>query len=220
MKNLILTFLFLQLAFICKSQEIVTNPRLIARHTVNSSVRSAFTVSQNSMLQDIIEDKEKSLENYSSVLIAKERIFRSITNVQEGFQNSKQLTYIIELVNKSFVEFQKLGNENIVSNPDIILMRSNYIDKYQQDVNKLVVEIYDEVMKADDSYLMDFHERQQALNFIERRVYQLYIRTKALNMMIANYARLSLFKRITSFSSYINRDKRMFEKIMRDIDKL
>jgi len=220
MKKIILTLLFLQITLICNSQELVTNPRLITRHTVNSTARSAAAIGQNNKLQDIIEDKEKSLENYSSVLVAKERIFRSITNVKEGFQNSKQLTYIIELVNKSFEEFQKLADDNIVDNADVILMRSRYIDKYQQDVNKLVVEIYDEVMKSDESYLMDFHERQQALNFIERRVYQLYIKTKAINMMIANYARLNLFKRVTGFSSYINRDKMMFNKIMRDINKL
>lgn len=211
-----LTYLFLLIITKLYSQtaEVVINPRLMAKHQQNYSVRLASQLLQNEYAEDIISKNQSTLLNYTLSEEMQKNIYNAQRNVSSSFENSQQVAYIVELANKALIEFQELSSENLISNPEVILMKNRYINKYQSDVTALAFEITEEVMKVDDTYLMDFRQRQKSLDIIERRMYQLYIRTKALNMMIRNYARLGFMHEVTNFFGYTNQDKQLFESIM------
>lgn len=197
-----------------QTAEFVINPRLMAKQQQNYAMRLFSQSIQNQHADELISKNQSTLLNYTLSEQMQKNIYEAQKNVSSSFQNSQQVSYIIELANKCLIEFQELADDDLINNPEVILIKNKYINKYQTDVTALAFEITEEVMKVDETYLMDFRQRQVSLDRIERRMYQLYIRTKALNMMIRNYIRLGFMHEVTDFAGYTNQDKQLFETIL------
>lgn len=200
--------------------DVVMNLELVKLIQSNYLARQASNRQQRNEFQKINKDYKNIHENLLQVIYVKDRIYNSLRNVEEGMKQGRQMIRISKYSLLAMEEINLLAGNNLIRNPDVILLRNDYVSRYREDIITLMTEIYDEVLKVDNTYLISYHDRQRSLNRIQSRVYQLYIRTKGFNLMLKNYEKTHLLRRNRQLNYYITQDVALFNRIMRGIGQL
>jgi len=217
---LILTILSLGKEVKAQGVDVVYNLELVKLIQENYLMRNASNSLQQNEYSDINKNYDNIKENIAQVLFVKDRIYKSLRNVEQGMRQGKQVQRITRYSILAMEEFSELVSANFIRSPDVILLRNDYVTRYKQDVISLMTELSEEVLKINDTYLVSYHDRQKALNRIQSRVYQIYVRTKGFNIMLKQYRNTHILHRQPQLSHYITRDKMLFNQILRRIDRL
>lgn len=199
--------------------DVVANTELVKLIQGNYLTRQASNRQQRNEFEKINKNYKTVHENLIQVMYVKDRIYKSLRNVEEGMKQGRQMIRISKYSMLAMEEISLLTGNNLIRNPDVILLRNDYVTRYREDIITMMLEIHEEILKVDDSYLVSYHDRQRALNRIQSRVYQLYIRTKGFNLMLRNYEKTHILRRNRQLNYYITKDLALFNRILRGINQ-
>src|ERR1035438_7359279 len=77
-----------------KSQTLVYHQDLIERVAENTADKQTWQLLYNNSLDTVQSDRKKVLGNWSTIEAVQQKIYSSLTNVDDGIKQSKQLYYI------------------------------------------------------------------------------------------------------------------------------
>ena len=95
---IVLAVLFIK----AKSQGIVYHKDLIQRVAENTADKQSWLILYNNSLDTIQSHRKKVLANWSTIEAVQQKIYKNLTNVDDGIKQSRQLYYIAQMVPKIF----------------------------------------------------------------------------------------------------------------------
>src|SRR5665213_3180139 len=84
------------------SQSLVYHPDLMQRVAENTLDKQSWLLLYNNSLDTVQSDRKKVLVNWTTIQGVQQKIYSSLTNVDDGIRGSKQLYYISQKIPKIF----------------------------------------------------------------------------------------------------------------------
>ncbi len=85
-----------------KSQSLVYHQDLMQRVAENTADKQSWLLLYNNGLDSVQSDRKKVLANWTTIEAVQQKIYSSLTNVDDGIKQSRQLYYIAQKVPKIF----------------------------------------------------------------------------------------------------------------------
>ena len=94
MKKIILLLLYSGTVHTIHAQQVVMHPDLIAQQSRNTAYKMFWSGRYSNTLQNIREHRNSTLASMTGVEQIQQKIFNSLTQVQQGLQDGKTIWYI------------------------------------------------------------------------------------------------------------------------------
>ncbi len=197
-----------------KSQSIVYHQDLMQRLAENTVDKQSWLMLYNNSLDTIQLDRKKVLANWSTIEAVQQKIYSSLTNVDDGIKESKQLYYIAQKVPKIFdniVEAGKIalgkpwlvvywnGTGQLLT--DKILSLQNFVSTFIMSHNN-------------DSLLIDQTTRDQLLWTTYNMINTIYNISSNMVYMFNQYSLQMAINKVVPYGWYIKLDKSITQQIL------
>jgi hypothetical protein len=197
-----------------KSQSIVYHQDLMQRIAENTADKQSWLMLYNNSLDTIQSDRKKVLTNWSTIEVVQQKIYSSLTNVDDGIKESRQLYYIAQKVPKIF--------DNIVEAGKIALGKP-YLVVYWNGTGKLLT---DKILSLqnfvstfimshnNDSLLIDQTTRDQLLWTTYNMINTIYNISSNMVYMFGQYSLQMAINKVVPYRWYIQLDKSITQQIL------
>jgi hypothetical protein len=197
-----------------KSQSIVYHQDLMQRIAENTADKQSWLMLYNNSLDTIRSDRKKVLANWSTIAAVQQKIYSSLTNVDDGIKESKQLYYIAQKVPKIF--------DNIVEAGKIALGKP-YLVVYWNGTGQLLT---DKILSLqnfvstfimshnNDSLLIDQTTRDQLLWTTYNMINAIYNISSNMVYMFGQYSLQMAINKVVPYRWYIQLDKSITQQIL------
>jgi hypothetical protein len=197
-----------------KSQSIVYHQDLMQRIAENTADKQGWLMLYNNSLDTIQSDRKKVLTNWSTIEVVQQKIYSSLTNVDDGIKESKQLYYITQKVPKIF--------DNIVEAGKIALGKP-YLEVYWNGTGQLLT---DKILSLqnfvstfimshnNDSLLIDQTTRDQLLWTTYNMINTIYNISSNMVYMFGQYSLQMAINKVVPYRWYIQLDKSITQQIL------
>jgi hypothetical protein len=197
-----------------KSQSIVYHQDLMQRIAENTADKQSWLMLYNNSLDTIQSDRKKVLTNWSTIEVVQQKIYSSLTNVDDGIKESRQLYYIAQKVPKIF--------DNIVEAGKIALGKP-YLVVYWNGTGQLLT---DKILSLqnfvstfimshnNDSLLIDQTTRDQLLWTTYNMINTIYNISSNMVYMFGQYSLQMAINKVVPYRWYIQLDKSITQQIL------
>ena len=185
----------------------------------NAAVRLSAESYHRSLLSQINQQVDNININLSAVVLVKNIIHQSLTNIDQGLKSSIQVVSIGKLVEEIYKE-SSLVLQQAASAPWLLLFAEQASKSFKDRSLKLALEVSEFVLKEGADILMDYQKRDYLLNKISLELK--VIRALIFSMHRAIYwAKINgIVKSINPYASFINTDKQKADEILRYYNQL
>lgn len=185
----------------------------------NAAVRLSAESYHRSLLSQINQQVDNININLSAVVLVKNIIHQSLTNIDQGLKSSIQVVGIGKLVEEIYKE-SSLVLQQAASAPWLLLFAEQASKSFKDRSLKLALEVSEFVLKEGADILMDYQKRDYLLNKISLELK--VIRALIFSMHRAIYwAKINgIIKSINPYASFINTDKQKADEILRYYNQL
>ena len=207
---IVLAVLFIK----AKSQGIVYHKDLIQRVAENTADKQSWLILYNNSLDTIQSHRKKVLANWSTIEAVQQKIYKNLTNVDDGIKQSRQLYYMAQKVPKIF--------ENILEASKIAIGKP-YLVVYWNGTGQLLMDkilslqnfVSSFIMSHDnDSLLIDQTTRDQLLWTTYNQVNTIYNITNNMVYQFRQYSLQMAINKVVPYKWYINFDKSITQQIL------
>ena len=197
-----------------KSQGIVYHKDLIQRVAENTADKQSWLLLYNNSLDTIQSHRKKVLANWSTIEAVQQKIYKNLTNVDDGIKQSRQLYYMAQKVPKIF--------ENILEASKIAIGKP-YLVVYWNGTGQLLMDkilslqnfVSSFIMSHDnDSLLIDQTTRDQLLWTTYNQVNTIYSITNNMVYQFRQYSLQMAINKVVPYKWYINFDKSITQQIL------
>lgn len=180
----------------------------------NAAVRLSAESYHRSLLSQINQQVDNININLGAVVLVKNIIHQSLTNIDQGLKSSIQVVGIGKLVEEIYKE-SSLVLQQAASAPWLLLFAEQASKSFKDRSLKLALEVSEFVLKEGADILMDYQKRDYLLNKISLELK--VIRALIFSMHRAIYwAKINgIVKSINPYASFINTDKQKADEILR-----
>jgi hypothetical protein len=197
-----------------KSQSIVYHQDLMQRIAENTADKQSWLMLYNNSLDTIQSDRKKVLTNWGTIEVVQQKIYSSLTNVDDGIKESRQLYYIAQKVPKIF--------DNIVEAGKIALGKP-YLVVYWNGTGQLLT---DKILSLqnfvstfimshnNDSLLIDQTTRDQLLWTTYNMINTIYNISSNMVYMFGQYSLQMAINKVVPYRWYIQLDKSITQQIL------
>lgn len=210
--------LFIVTSFSLNAQSPVTavfDTKNLFQLQKNQEMRMLYQGFFNDLAKKTNSNYTKSETNLASFLIAKNRVYDALFNVNSLFRQGKHLQRVGELTVDIADELNLLSRE-ITKSPEYAVFIKKYLQNTTYQLSGIVSEVSDIVLGDKRTGVMiDPHERDAILSSIEIKLKLISANLYLMRNQI-QYAKIDGFwKNANPFKDWINQDKRMVEDIIR-----
>ena len=197
-----------------KSQSIVYHQDLIQRVIENTADKQSWLLLYNKSLDTIQSHRKKVLANWGTIEAVQQKIYKNLTNVDDGIKQSRQLYYIAQKVPKIF--------ENILEASKIAIGKP-YLVVYWNGTGQLLIGkilslqnfVSAFIMSHDnDSLLIDQTTRDQLLWTVYNQVNTIYNISNNMVYQFRQYTLQMAINKVVPYQWYINFDKTITQQIL------
>lgn len=197
-----------------KSQSIVYHQDLMQRVAENTADKQSWLMLYNNSLNAVQSDRKKVLANWSTIEAVQQKIYSSLTNVDDGIKESKQLYYISQKVPKIFDNIIQAG-KIAVGKPFLVVywnstgqLLTDKILSLQNFVNTFIMS------HNNDSLLIDQTTRDQLLWTTYNMINMIYNISSNILNMFSQYTLQMAINKVVPYRWYMNLDKSITQQIL------
>jgi hypothetical protein len=214
MKAFFIIIVLAVLFFEAKSQSIVYHKDLIQRVAENTADKQSWLLLYNNSLDTIQSHRKKVLANWSTIEAVQQKIYKNLTNVDDGIKQSRQLYYIAQKVPKIF--------NNIIQASEIAVGKP-YLVVYWNGTGQLLIDkilslqnfVSTFIMSHDnDSLLIDQTTRDQLLWTTYNMINTIYNISTNMVYQFRQYSLQMAINKVVPYKWYINFDKSITQQIL------
>jgi hypothetical protein len=214
MKAFFIIIVLAVLFFEAKSQSIVYHKDLIQRVAENTADKQSWLLLYNNSLDTIQSHRKKVLANWSTIEAVQQKIYKNLTNVDDGIKQSRQLYYIAQKVPKIF--------NNIIQASEIAVGKP-YLVVYWNGTGQLLIDkilslqnfVSTFIMSHDnDSLLIDQTTRDQLLWTTYNMINTIYNISNNMVYQFRQYSLQMAINKVVPYKWYINFDKSITQQIL------
>ena len=197
-----------------RSQSIVYHQDLMQRVAENTADKQSWLLLYNNSLDSIQSHRKKVLANWSVIEAVQQKIYKNLTNVDDGIKQSRQLYYIAQKVPKIF--------DNILQASQIAVGKP-YLVVYWNGTGQLLIDkilslqnfVSTFIMSHDnDSLLIDQTTRDQLLWATYNQVNTIYNISNNMVYQFRQYTLQMAINKVVPYDWYINLDKGITQQIL------
>ena len=197
-----------------KSQSLVYHPDLMQRVAENTLDKQSWLLLYNNSLDTVQSDRKKVLANWGAIQAVQQKIYSSLTNVDDGIKQSKQLYYMSQKIPKIF--------DNILAAAKIAAGKP-YLVVYWNSTGQILLNkvlslqnfVSSFIMShGDDSLLIDQTTRDQLLWTTYNMINTIYNISSNMVHMFNQYTLQTAINKVVPYSWYINLDKSITQQIL------
>ncbi|MDE3185113.1 MAG: hypothetical protein KGM16_17015 [Bacteroidota bacterium] len=197
-----------------RSQNIVYHQDLMQRVAENTADKQSWLLLYNNSLDSIQSHRKKVLANWSVIEAVQQKIYKNLTNVDDGIKQSRQLYYIAQKVPKIF--------DNILQASQIAVGKP-YLVIYWNGTGQLLIDkilslqnfVSTFIMSHDnDSLLIDQTTRDQLLWATYNQVNTIYNISNNMVYQFRQYTLQMAINKVVPYEWYINLDKGITQQIL------
>ncbi len=197
-----------------KSQSIVYHQDLMQRVAENTADKQSWLLLYNNSLDSIQSHRKKVLANWTTIEAVQQKIYKNLTNVDDGIRQSRQLYYIAQKVPKIF--------DNILQASQIAIGKP-YLVIYWNGTGQLLIDkilslqnfVSTFIMSHDnDSLLIDQTTRDQLLWATYNQVNTIYNISNNMVYQFRQYTLQMAINKVVPYDWYINLDKGITQQIL------
>src|ERR1019366_8260743 len=196
-----------------RSQSLVYHPDLMQRVAENTLDKQSWQLLYNNSLDTVQSDRKKVLTNWSTIAAVQQKIYSSLTNVDDGIKQSKQLYYIAQKVPQIF--------DNILTAAKVAIGKP-FLVVYWNGTGQLLINkvlslqnfISSFIMShGNDSLLIDQTTRDQLLWTTYNMINTIYNISWNILMMFNQYTLQNAINKVVPYGWYLNLDKTITQQI-------
>ena len=197
-----------------RSQSIVYHQDLMQRVAENTADKQSWLLLYNNSLDSIQSHRKKVLANWTTIEAVQQKIYKNLTNVDDGIRQSRQLYYIAQKVPKIF--------DNILQASQIAVGKP-YLVIYWNGTGQLLIDkilslqnfVSTFIMSHDnDSLLIDQTTRDQLLWATYNQVNTIYNISNNMVYQFRQYTLQMAINKVVPYDWYINLDKGITQQIL------
>lgn len=216
-KTLFIIFVLVFLSFKGKAQGIVYHEDLMQRVAENTADKQAWLMLYNNSLDTIQAHRKKVLVNWATIEAVQQKIYKNLTNVDDGIKQSKQLYYMANKIPKIF--------DNIIQASKIAVGKP-YLVVYWNGTGQLLIDkilslqnfVSTFIMSHDnDSLLIDQATRDHLLWTVYNQVNTIYNISNNMVYQFRQYTLQMAINKVVPYQWYINFDKRITQQILNNV---
>ena len=205
---------FIIFSLIGRSQSIVYHQDLMQRVAENTADKQSWLLLYKNSLDSIQSHRKKVLANWSVIEAVQQKIYKNLTNVDDGIKQSRQLYYIAQKVPKIF--------DNILQASQIAIGKP-YLVIYWNGTGQLLIDkilslknfVSTFIMSHDnDSLLIDQTTRDQLLWATYNQVNTIYNISNNIVYQFRQYTLQMAINKVVPYDWYINLDKGITQQIL------
>ena len=199
-----------------KSQSIVYHQDLMQRIAENTADKQSWLMLYNNSLDSVKSDRKKVLSNWSTIEAVQQKIYSSLTNVDDGIKESKQLYYIAKKVPKIFDNIVKAG-KIALGIPWLVVYWNGTGQLLTAKILSLQNFLSIFIMSHhNDSLLIDQTTRDQLLWTTYGMINTIYTISANMVYMFRQYTLQMAINKVVPYGWYINLDKSITQQILRN----
>ncbi|HLT86491.1 MAG TPA: hypothetical protein VKZ57_02810 [Sphingobacterium sp.] len=191
----------------------------MAIFAANQAMRSLMESQLTNQTGEINQNWEKINANATKLLLAKDIVYRSLTQVNEVLKDGLVAKQIPLLVNDIYSECSRLVNE-VSDAPQYALFASQTISNVQTQATLLAAEVSEFITKGGLEALMDNRTRDQLLTNIITRLKILRASISVIRSTIQRAKVYGFWRSLNPFQAWINQDIYIVNNIIRDYNRL
>jgi len=197
-----------------KSQNLVYHQDLIERVAENTADKQAWQMLYNNSLDTVQSDRKKVLGDWSTIEAVQQKIYSSLTNVDDGIKQSKQLYYIAQKVPVIF--------DNILAAAKVAIGKP-FLVVYWNGTGQLLINkvlslqnfVSSFIMShGNDSLLIDQTTRDQLLWTTYNMINTIYNISSNILAMFNQYTLQMAINKVVPYGWYLNLDKTITQQIL------
>ena len=207
---IVLAVLFMKV----KGQNIVYHKDLMQRVAENTADKQSWLILYNNTLDTVQSHRKKVLANWSTIEAVQQKIYKSLTNVDDGIKQSRQLYYIAQRVPKIFDNILQ-ASEIAVGKPHLVVCWNGTGQLLIDKILSLQNFVSTFIMSLDnDSLLIDQTTRDQLLWTVYNQVNTIYNISNNMVYQFRQYTLQMAINKVVPYQWYINFDKSITQQIL------
>lgn len=197
-----------------KSQSIVYHQDLIQRVAENTADKQSWLLLYNNSLDTIQSHRKKVLTNWSAIEAVQQKIYKNLTNVDDGIKQSKQLYYIAQKVPKVFDNLLQ-ASKIAVGKPYLVVYWNGTGQLLMDKILSLQNFVTTFIMSHDNDFLLiDQTTRDQLLWTVYNQVNTIYNISNNIVYQFRQYTLQMAINKVVPYQWYINFDKSITQQIL------
>jgi hypothetical protein len=213
MKVIFYVMVFCMCPFFLLAQRVVFDARHLAIVNENAVVRNAAEISHNELLGKINKSLDNINLNTSSMVLAQNMIYSSLSNVNSALKNGLALRDMYAICGEIIGYGREMGKLGI-SEPYLVLFSEQMIRDISKRSAQMMTEVSGFVLKEGQNILMNYNSRDELI--VDIRADLQIIRGLAYGAWKAMYwAKVrGEIKLLNPFQGFINRDVQIVSDIL------
>lgn len=200
-----------------KAQSIVYHQDLMQRVAENTADKQSWLLLYNNSLDTIQSHRKKVLTNWSAIEAVQQKIYKNLTNVDDGIKQSKQLYYIAQKVPKVFDNLLQ-ASKIAVGKPYLVVCWNGTGQLLMDKILSLQNFVSTFIMSHDnDSLLIDQTTRDQLLWTTYNQVNTIYNISNNMVYQFRQYTLQMAINKVVPYQWYINFDKSITQQILNNV---
>lgn len=197
-----------------KSQSIVYHQDLMQRVAENTADKQSWLLLYNNSLDTIQSHRKKVLTNWSAIESVQQKIYKNLTNVDDGIKQSRQLYYIAQKVPKVFDNLLQ-ASKIAIGKPYLVVYWNGTGQLLMDKILSLQNFVSAFIMSHDnDSLLIDQTTRDQLLWTVYNQVNTIYNISNNMVYQFRQYSLQMAINKVVPYQWYINFDKSITQQIL------
>ena len=196
------------------AQQVVLHPDLIAQQSRNTAYKMFWSERYAHTLQSIQEHREGTLASLATVEQIQQKIFTSLTQVQQGLQDGKTMGYIAKRIPHIFSLYTEAA-VLAAQKPYLLAMVSREAELCYRRILNLTQYLQQSLLTADETMLMDpsarakfVHQVYEEVRVMEALGHHLVFTLQANNLQDA-------IQQVVPYKDYVQMDRAIIEGILR-----
>ena len=197
-----------------KSQSLVYHQDLMQRVAENTADKQSWLLLYNNGLDSVQSDRKKVLTNWTTIEAVQQKIYNSLTNVDDGIRQSRQLYYIAQKVPKIFDNILAAA-KIAVGKPFLVVYWNGTGQLLTDKVLSLQNFVSTFIMShGNDSLLIDPTTRDQLLWTTYNMINTIYNISANMVTMFSQYTLQMAINKVVPYGWYSNLDKNITKQII------
>ena len=210
----IFMFAVVVFSFEAKSQNLVYHQDLMQRVAENTADKQSWLLLYNNSLDSVQSDRKKVLTNWVTIEAVQQKIYSSLTNVDDAIKQSRQLYYITQKVPKIFDNILAAA-KIAVGKPSLVVYWNGTGQVLMDKVLSLQNFVSTFIMSHNnDSLLIDPTTRDELLWTTYNMINTIYNISANMRAMFSQYTIQMAINKVVPYTWYSNLDKTITKQIV------
>ena len=215
--HLIVVIVLLSCFTTASAQTIVVHNDLYQRVSENTLNKTAQLTLYNTKMDSVKSNRNKVLENWTTIEVVQKKIYNNLTNVDDGIKNSKQLYYVGQRIPKIFSNVLE-ASKMAAGKPYLMTYWNStgqiLIDK-ALDLQNFLTQF---VLSHDnDSLLIDQTTRDEMVWTAYNKINTIYNISGNMVSLFRMYTLQMAINKVVPYEWYINLDKSISTELINSI---